>query len=350
MLHMKLTKRKDGRWFYNYYVNKNKRIPLYSSAETEKKAEKEIIRKISEYEQEQEKGPYFYSVADSWNTEYRLKISDINYRKSIRGAYERIIEYFGKTIRMNELSGVELNLFINILISKNYSKKNISTHKSILNMIFSYAVLKGIIKYNPMQDIKLPSGLPKKQRQMPSTETIRKISEHHENFALLPFFMLYTGCRKSEALAVRYEDIDFDKKIIKIKNHVIHDGNKAIFEQVLKTDSAERDIILLDRLAEVLPKNKKGFLFSMEDDGKEPLTKRAYDVRWKKYCKMYDIDITAHQLRHGYATMLFEAGIDVKDAQDLMGHSDINLTRQIYTHIRTERKKETANKLNNFNF
>lgn len=48
--------------------------------------------------------------------------------------------------------------------------------------------------------------------------------------------------------------------------------------------------------------------------------------------------------------MLFEAGVDVKDAQELMGHSDINLTRQIYTHIRSERKKETADKLNNFNF
>ena len=48
--------------------------------------------------------------------------------------------------------------------------------------------------------------------------------------------------------------------------------------------------------------------------------------------------------------MLFEAGVDVKDAQELMGHSDINLTRQIYTHIRNERKQETADKLNNFNF
>lgn len=48
--------------------------------------------------------------------------------------------------------------------------------------------------------------------------------------------------------------------------------------------------------------------------------------------------------------MLFEAGVDLKDAQDLMGHSDINLTRQIYTHIRDERKLETTNKLNAFNF
>ena len=348
---MKLTKRKDGRWQYAYVPVKGKGQKfIYSSAKTERLAEKEILAKLREAQIEKDKGPLFYAVADNWNTEYRLKISDINYRKSVRAAYERIVEYFGKEIRITELTAQELNLFINILVSKKYSKKNIATHKSILNMIFGYAILNGLIRYNPMQDIKLPNGLPKKQRLMPSTDIIKIVSEHCENFELLPFFMLYTGCRKSEALAIRYEDIDFNNKIIKIRNHVIHDGNRPVFEPVLKTEAAEREIILLDRLANVIPSGKSGFLFSMNDDGKEPLTKCAFDKRWKKYCDIYNIQVTAHQLRHGYATMLFEAGIDVKDAQELMGHSDINLTRQIYTHIRSERKKETANILNNFNF
>ena len=48
--------------------------------------------------------------------------------------------------------------------------------------------------------------------------------------------------------------------------------------------------------------------------------------------------------------MLFEAGIEAKDAQELMGHKDIKLTHDIYTHIRKERKSETAKKLNSFNF
>ena len=162
--------------------------------------------------------------------------------------------------------------------------------------------------------------------------------------------MLHTECRKSEALAVKYEDIDFENKTINIEYHVIHDGNKPVYEPVLKTEAAERKPILLDRLAEVIPKGKKGFIFSMKNDGVAPLTKRAYDKRWKKYCATYNVKLTAHQLRHGFATMLYEAGVDIKDAQELMGHKDINLTRQIYTHIRSERKQETANKLNNFSF
>ena len=217
-------------------------------------------------------------------------------------------------------------------------------------MIFTYAILNGYISYNPVRDIRIPSNLPKAKRKLPKTEDIKEVEKHFDDFDLFPYFLLLTGCRRSEALAVTDKDIDLESKILKIRYHVRHDGNKPVYESVLKSDAPERDVILLDRLIEKLPKKFKGFLFSMNGDGKEPLTKRAYDVRWKNYCKKYNLELTAHQLRHGYATMLFEAGANEKDAQELMGHSDINLTRQVYTHIRNERKTETAARLNQFTF
>ena len=212
-------------------------------------------------------------------------------------------------------------------------------------------MLHGYIPNNPMHAIgTLPKNLPKTKRKMPTTEEIKEVQKHYDGFDLLPYFILFTGCRRSEALGITDKDIDFKNKVIRIRNHVIHDGNRPVYEPVLKSDAAERDIILLDRLAEKIPKRFKGFLFSMDGDGKRPLTKGAYDKRWKKYRKQHNVNITAHQLRHGFATMLFEAGIDLKDAQELMGHADISLTRQIYTHIRDERKEETRKKLNDFNF
>lgn len=191
-----------------------------------------------------------------------------------------------------------------------------------------------------MRSAHIPKGFARKKRDMPDAKALDVVSLHHNGFDLLPYFLLYTGCRKSEALAIRADDIDFKNNTISINNHVIHDGNKPVFENVLKSEAAHRNIILLDRLKKVLPKKFKGFLFSMDNDGKRPLTKGAFDKRWKSYCTKYDISITAHQLRHDFATMLFEAGIDLKDAQDLMGHSDINLTHSIYTHIRDKRKKK----------
>jgi len=72
----------------------------------------------------------------------------------------------------------------------------------------------------------------------------------------------------------------------------------------------------------------------------------TYQGKWKRWQKRVGVTLTAHQLRHGYATMLFEAGISERDAMDLLGHADINLTRNIYTHIRKSRKEETAVILN----
>ena len=341
-----LTKRKDGRYCKTLTIN-GKRTYFYSSEPTEKKAERDIENQLLEFKQRKEKGELFSAVADLWNTEYRLKISEITYKNSVKSAYKRICDEF-KDVYIKNITILDINVFINRMIAKGYSKKTVSTHKSVLNMIFSFALLNRYIDYNPVHDIRLPNNLPKNPRTIPSTEEIKIVSAHHEGFELLPYFLLYSGLRRSEALALEWSDIDFDKKLITVNKRLAFDGNRPIIENKTKTANSERKVILLDRLADVLPKGKSGLVFSNPDN--TPLTKGQYRRRWSKYQKTYNLTVTAHQLRHAYATMLFEAGVDVKDAQELMGHSDINLTRQIYTHIRNERKQETADKLNNFNF
>lgn len=341
-----MKQRKDGRFLKTVTIN-NKRVFFYSSEPTEKKAEKDIQRQMLEYEQkEHERHTLFSSIADEWNTEYRLSIPDTTYKKSSKAQYNRILDYFADS-DITQITAYDVDVFLHSL---NYGFKTVAGHKCMLNMIFNYAVLHGYLKSNPVSVVKLPKNLKREKRKLPADEELREVSKHYEGFDLLPYFMLYTGCRKSEALAIRQEDIDFKNNVIKIRNHVIHAGNKPIFESVLKSDAAYRDIILLERLKEVLPKQFKGFLFSTAEDGSKPLSKGEYDNRWNKYCDKYNLNITAHQLRHGYATMLFEAEMDIKDTQTLMGHSDINLTRSIYTHIRETRMKANADKLNNFNF
>lgn len=340
-----MKRRSDGRYVKTFVID-GKRKAFYSHEKTEKKAEKDIERQLIAYQTTKRNNYIFNNIADKWDSEYRLTIPDITYNKTTRAALKRILSYFEREY-IEDITPRDIDVFIRSLT---FGFKTVAWHKCILNMIFDYAVLHGFTDSNPVQYVKMPKNLTKGKRELPTTEELKIVSSHWEGFDLLPFFLLNTGCRKSEALAVRRENIDFNRKLLYIKNHVIHDGNRPVFENVLKSESAEREIIIPDKLLAVLPKRFKGFLFSMQGDGKEPLTKRAYDKRWKKYCDRYSLNITAHQLRHGYATMLFEAGIDIKDAQDLMGHSDINLTRSIYTHIRDKRKVETAEKINNFVF
>lgn len=342
-----MKRRKDGRFLKVVSINGQK-VYFYSSEKTEKQAEKDIQRQMVLYNQKQveiENMP-FKKVADEWDTGYRLSVPDITYRKGIKAQYERVLDFFCD-FNIRDITAHDIDVFLRSL---HYGYKTVASHRCILNMIYDYAVLHQYTDQNPVKVVKVPKGLTRNKRELPLTKELKVISEHYSDFELLPFFLLYTGCRKSEALAIRREDIDFKNKVIKIRNHVIHDGNRPIYEPVLKSEAAYRDIILLDRLADVIPRKFSGFLFSMEGDGKRPLSKGAFDKRWEKYCKQYNLNITAHQLRHGYATMLFEAEIDVKDTQILMGHSDINLTRAIYTHIRDTRTKDTAKKLNSFSF
>ncbi len=342
-----MKRRADGRFQKRITLPNRKAKVLYSSAKSEREAIKDFNRQMLSLKNEQRKKFLFASIADDWNSEYRERISDINYRKNTRAAYNRILEYFDGYY-IEEMTAPIINQFINKLALMKYGKKTVANHHCILNMIFKFAILNGFINYNIIQDIPLPSNLPHKRRELPSDEELATVNSHYDGFDFLPYFLLNTGLRMSEALALVVDtDIDFENKTIIVNKHLLHDGNRPIIEHKTKTASSERKVILLDRVAEKIP-HKTGLLFT--NDNGEAFSKSQLRSKWTEYQKKYCLTLTAHQLRHGYATMLFEAGIDAKDAQDLMGHSDINTTRSIYTHIRDKRRNETAEKLNNFSF
>lgn len=342
-----MKRRADGRFQKRVTLPDGSLKYLYSSAANERLAIKDFNEQLMNLELETQKKGLFTVIANEWNTEYRARISDINYRKNTSAAYDRIVEYF-QEYYIEEMTAPILNKFIRHLALLKFGKKTVANHHSIINMIFKFAILNGQIDYNPMQDVPLPSNLAQKKRSLPSDKELEIVNANYGGFAFLPYFLLNTGLRMSEALALTYDDIDFEEKLITVNKHLLHDNNKPIIESRTKTESSERTVILLDRVADKLSRTKKGLIFCNEDGS--PLTKCQLKRRWEKYQKTYNVTLTAHQLRHGFATMLFEADIDVKDAQELMGHSDINTTRSIYTHIRNKRKAETAKKLNEYTF
>lgn len=341
-----MKRRADGRYQKRITMPNGKSKVLYSSANSEREAIKDFNRQMLVLEEEQKNKFLFVVIADEWNSEYRERISDINYRKGVRAAYDRIVEYFAE-YSIEDMSAPAINQFFKKMAIMNFGKKTVANHHSILNMIFKYAILNGYITYNVMQDIPLPPNLSQKRRELPSDRELEIVNSHYDGFDFLPYFLLNTGLRMSEALALEDTDIDVVNKTITVNKHLIHDNNKPIIEAKTKTASSERTVILLDRVADKIPP-RKGLLFC-EEDG-TAYTKRRLQKMWADYQSKYGLTLTAHQLRHGFATMLFEAGINEKDAQDLMGHSDISTTRSIYTHIRDKRRSETAKKLNEFKF
>ena len=79
------------------------------------------------------------------------------------------------------------------------------------------------------------------------------------------------------------------------------------------------------------------------------MTQSNYDTAWSNYVKSVGLDgLTAHQLRHGTATLLFEAGVDVYTAKKILGHAKVTTTMEIYTELREKKEKQSVDKLDKY--
>lgn len=306
--------------------------------------EREINRKIAEYKEENRHGPKFKEVAEEWEKEH-FPTLEYNTLKGYRPALKRSIEEFGGQY-IRSIAAKSISLYLERMAKKGYAQKTVRTQLLVINLICAKATLDGDIEYNPAASVKIPKGLSKTRREMPNEGDIEKVKKSIRlTFGLFAYFILYTGCRRGEALALTYGDIDRKNNVIHINKSVYHDNNRPYIKQP-KTEAGCRNIILLDVLANKLPINRKkaDLLFPNADGGL--LTETQFQRQWKLYQKESGVSATPHQLRHAYATILFEAGLDDKDAQELLGHANISTTRDIYTHITNKHREETAKKLN----
>lgn len=334
------TLRKDGRYMATWTDDDGKRHSLYDR-------DPESLYERLQAAQSGEIGkriPMFSEVAEEWGKKHWERIG-WSTAQVYAPCLRRVTERFG-SIPVDEVTAQMIQSFLAELGKKSYSRRTVQMHRDIINMIFNDAILSNVTRYNPCSAVSIPRNLPTSRRELPDDDAIRAVREMTDHpFSLFAQICLYAGLRRGEALALQYEDIDRANGVIHVTKAVEFISDAPHIKPP-KTEAGVRDAILLDVLADRMPEKGSGFIFA-RDDG-TPLTKTQYRKRWASYCKYIGHDITAHQLRHGFATILYEAGISDKDAQELMGHANISLTRNIYTHIRQTRRSETAARLNAF--
>lgn len=341
-----MKRRPDGRWQKAITLN-GKRKFFYSYAETEKKAERDILQQMLAYSEEEENGRLLEDVSDEW---YNFHTVHLEYSTTCRYKryMEQLNEYFPKSF-IKEITTNDVEEILLDMVSKDYSSKTIKDFLSVAKMIFKYAHKKKYIDEDVTFYISPPLGkAPVTREPLDESNSINLSKALDCTFGLLAFFYMCTGLRKSEALALQWKDIDFDNKLIKVYKKVYYVSNTPYIKESTKTKAGTRNVILLDVLAEqLLPLKAKPDDYVFNKDGKL-LDKSYYTRQWDKFKQESKIDITAHPLRHTYSTMVFEAGVSEKDAQSLMGHSSIVVTHNIYTHIRAKRMQDTAEKLNSY--
>lgn len=329
----KPTRRADGR--YRKIVNG---ITFYAYSE------RELNRKILDFQEAKENGPYFKEVADEWwNDAYdTLAAQSI---KVYKPALARAIDEFGNR-RIKSIQPRDISLFLKILARQQLAQKTISNQKTVLKQIFDLAVVNGDIIYNPCASVKLPKNLNHTTRE-PATESEENIILTSNHPWLFPLFSLLSGLRKGEILALQWKDLYFDKKIISVTKSVEYISNRPKIK-LPKTAAGIRIVPLVDVLAEkLLPFRAADDLYIFSDDGgKTPLTNKRYHTLYQKYCNDVGISATSHQIRHSYATIAVEQGVEIKGLQNAMGHTSVNLTLDIYAKARKHALDDMTNKLN----
>ena len=149
-------------------------------------------------------------------------------------------------------------------------------------------------------------------------------------YEYLYLFYLYTGCRCSEALSLRWSDIDFESRTITIRG--------------TKSESSLRRIPLTDTLETILLQQKNITQKCSHDFALFPFSREIVSRTFKKLCPGHHL----HDLRHTFITRCAENGINVSVCQQIVGHTTADMTLNVYTHVLDEFKRREIEKYNLF--
>ena len=244
---------------------------------------------------------------------------------------------------LNKITPQMIALELNKLSVKNpktnkpTAKRTLARYLSAVSNVFEYAISERLTEYNPTKYVRIPSNAPQIERDALLPEEYKLILSHTEKDYLAPIIMILCGLRRGELTALTYSDIsngfinvnksfDFKSKTIKLP----------------KTKSGVRQVPIPDMLKDLL--NGSGYVIG----GKKMMTESDWQYLRKRLIKDLGFNFTWHQLRHTYATILYDSGVDVLSAQKFMGHSDIKVTLGIYTSLSEKRQEKSIENLNKF--
>ncbi|MBY9077243.1 site-specific integrase [Paenibacillus sp. HN-1] len=371
---------KDGsRWLYKYYGAINpetgKRKP---STKRGFRTKKEAQLDAAQVEKEIADGTFtvldkFVTFKEVYNLWYATNSPGFKppTRKSVKSKFkQQLLPHFGE-LKMKDITKAYCQEVINKMSKK---IKTVDNMKMYANQIFEFAIEQDIIKSNPMKKSKIPK--PEEEHYASDADSERNYWERHEAKKFLGITKreceyrdyaifhtsIYTGGRKGEVLAIGELDIDFKAKTITYdKTLYFEDGifytltsKTAASRRVLRADDTTLGVLkklLTIQKERQLARNESGpikFLFT-RNDGVTPLRLAYPNDLLDSLVKKHNLHpITVHGLRHTHASMQFEAGATIKEVQEQLGHSDIKITMNVYTHVTKAVKEVKANRFEKF--
>ncbi len=325
----------------------------------------------------EEKNISFERFAKKWLEMYknsgRVKPSTWISREK---AMKRLLRSFGDT-KIKKITRTSYQSFLDSLLKKGYASNTIISTHITGSLIFKKALELEIIKNDPTAFCMIP----KKQKTVEELENATELPKYMEKEQLLAFLeaakiyglfgdypafltLSHTGVRIGELCALKWKDIDFDKKTISITKTLFCPSSVLGGYQLLtpKTKSSKRVIDISQEVANVLlayraAQNEikmkfrktyveEGFVFIRTNKGFVGYCcdKELFRQRAKRLFKILGLErnFTLHSFRHTHTSLLAAAGASLEVIMERLGHSNDTITRTIYLHVTKSQKKEAA--------
>lgn len=329
---------------------------------TKKEAEFELSKFLSDFRQ----GNYIEvdnitlgNFIQEWLKEVKLNVAVSTYQNYISFDKCHIKPRLGD-FRIQKIEPIIIQKFIYDLVEETSLSSN--TVKKVIDMlkvVFKKAVSLKLVKENPVLDVTLPkrNNLEMKAWETEQIECFIQHSKKHRYYTVY-LIALLTGMRKGEILGLRWKDIDFENKIIYIRQ--IYDLNAKQFKVGAKTNAGVRPIHIPDVLIEQLKKERVSVVGHRLKQGQNyndydlvvctrygnPLDSATLSKKLKNQAVKLGLPIIRfHDLRHTHVTMLIKQNVNVKIISERVGHTSIQITLDKYSHVLPSMQKHVADEL-----
>ena len=342
----RLKKRKDGRYQRKITLSSGKQKIVYGRTLAELNAAADAL--LSEDKAGLEVNDH--TLVGEW-----AKVWLANYKSDLRAATVKMYRDAYNLHIMEQIGSMELRNVKPIHIRKvmaEVADKSDSLQRKVLltlRQIFESARQNHLISSDPTEGIKItPHAKDEKKKTLTTDEsnTLMLLVTEPRARAFCAL-CLYCGLRKEEALGLQWDDIESDRLTIRRAMTFLSNQQDPVDE--LKTKASRRVLPIPDKLRSVLlsTPHLSRYVVPAADGG--DMTRSAFTRMWNTYVvAAVPFSVHPHMLRHTYATTLYRAGVDLRTAQKLMGHSSIQMTADIYTHLEQEDSLHVAGRLNEY--
>jgi len=356
-----IYQRSDGRWAASISLEGGKRKTFYGKTRKEVQAQ----LKTALYDQQQGKlmtaprqtGKKFLThwLEDVHKPAVRIR-TYVRYEMQLR---RHVLPALGG-IQLSKLTVQHVQKFYSQTLQKGLSPQSVRLLHAMLHKAFDYAVRVDLLPRNVCDNVSLPR-IEKRETRALSLEQALRLIETVRGHRMEALFVLalVTGMRRGEIIGLKWSDVNLAEGVIAIQRSLV-ELKGGIIESKPKSTRGYRSIILPPFALEALKKHRerqermrKAALKWQENDyvfatsHGTPIAAANLRTAFKALLVKAELpDIRFHDLRHSVATLLLEIGTHPKIVQELLGHENIGMTMDIYSHVMPTMQKEAMAKLN----